>query len=145
MSDVDTNILFVKKLSSSATLPSRGSLSAAGLDLSSAEKCSIPPYGKKMIKTDLTISLPPGTYGRIAPRSGLAVKNFISVGGGVIDQDYRGNIIVILFNHSHETFNVNIKDKIAQLILERISFPIVQETLFLDQTERNLAGFGSSG
>ena len=63
------------------------------------------------------MSLPPGTYARIAPRSGLAIRNFIDVGAGVVDSDYRGEIKVILFNHSAEDFAVQAGDRIAQLIL----------------------------
>ncbi len=145
MSATNSDILLIKKLSVLATIPTRGSPQAAGLDLFSAETCFILPYGKKMIKTDIAISLPFGTYGRIAPRSGLAAEKFLTIGGGVCDSDYRGNIIVIMFNHSPEIVNINVKDKIAQLIIEKISFPIVQETLCLDETSRNFAGFGSTG
>ena len=66
------------------------------------------------------MSLPPGTYARIAPRSGLTIRNFIDVGVGVVDLDYRGKIKVVLFNHSAEDFAVQAGDQIAQLILERI-------------------------
>lgn len=64
----------------------------------------VPSRGKKLIKTDLQVEIPEGCYGRIAPRSGLAHKNFIDVGAGVIDSDYRGNVGVILFNFSDEEF-----------------------------------------
>lgn len=140
-----SDILFVKKLSSAAILPTRGSTHAAGLDLYSAEKCEIPPFGQKLIKTDIAIQLPPGTYGRIAPRSGLAAKHSLTIGGGVIDPDFRGNLIVILFNHSSKIVNIKFHEKIAQLILERYSSPIIQESMFLSETSRNLAGFGSTG
>lgn len=72
--------------------------------VSSAENCTVPSHGKKLIKTDLQIEIPEGCYGRIAPRSGLAHKNFIDVGAGVIDSDYRGNVGVILFNFSDQDF-----------------------------------------
>lgn len=66
--------------------------------------------------------MPAGTYGRIAPRSGLAVKNFIDVGAGVIDADYRGQVKILLFNHADVDFEVKEGDRVAQLILERVSF-----------------------
>ena len=69
------------------------------------------------------IALPPGCYGRIAPRSGLAIKKFIDVGAGVIDADYRGEVGVILFNFSDSDFMVNMGDRIAQLILEKNKTP----------------------
>ena len=70
----------------------------------SAEDVVIPARGKGVAKTDLAISIPSGTYARVAPRSGLAVKNFIDTGAGVVDEDYRGNVGVVLFNHSEVDF-----------------------------------------
>lgn len=64
----------------------------------------IPARGRGIAKTDLAIAIPPGTYARVAPRSGLAVKHFIDTGAGVIDEDYRGNVGVVLFNHSDQDF-----------------------------------------
>ena len=79
--------------------------------------------GKGTMETGLAVALPAGTYARIAPRSGLAIRNFIDVGVGVVDSDYRGEIKVVLFNHSAEDFKVQAGDQIAQLILERIETP----------------------
>ena len=70
-----------------------------GFDLSSAYDVVVPKRGKAIVKTDLAVAIPPETYARIAPRSGLAVKNFIDTGAGVVDYDYRGNVGVVLFNH----------------------------------------------
>src|SRR3954464_7327535 len=83
--------LLAYRLSPGAILPSRGSSGAAGYDLSSAKDVLIPARGKGLCPTDLSIALPEGTYGRVAPRSGLAWKNSIDTGAGVIDADYRGN------------------------------------------------------
>ncbi len=69
----------------------------------------IPARGKGIAKTDLAIAIPSGTYARVAPRSGLAVKNFIDVGAGVVDEDYRGNVGVVLFNHSDVDFEGTFK------------------------------------
>ena len=76
--------------------------------LFSAYDYIIPPKGKVLAKTDLQIQLPNGCYGRVAPRSGLAHKHFIDVGAGVIDQDYRGNVGVILFNFGDQEFKGNL-------------------------------------
>lgn len=76
--------LFVKKLSDKATLPTRGSEEAAGLDLYASAAITVPPHGKALVPTDISIDVPAGHYGRVAPRSGLAVKNHINVGAGVI-------------------------------------------------------------
>lgn len=95
--------------------------------------------------TDLAIAVPEGTYGRIAPRSGLAVKNFIDTGAGVIDADYRGQVKVLLFNHSEVDFEVKESDRIAQLVLERIYTPDVEVVEKLEESIRGAGGFGSTG
>ena len=97
------------------------------------------------MKTGISVAIPEGCYGRIAPRSGLAVKRFIDVGAGVIDADYRGEIGVVLFNHSDEDFVVKPGDRIAQLILEKIETPTVKEAEELPDTKRGTDGFGSTG
>jgi len=137
--------LQVKKLSEYATIPKRASQYAAGFDLSSACDIEVPPRGKALVKTDISIAIPENTYARIAPRSGLAVKNFIDVGAGVVDYDYRGNVGVVLFNHSDGVFSVKRGDRIAQLILEKISMANVVEVCELSETGRGEGGFGSSG
>ncbi|XP_054693485.1 deoxyuridine 5'-triphosphate nucleotidohydrolase, mitochondrial isoform X1 [Grus americana] len=133
------------KLSENASAPSRGSARAAGYDLYSAYDCVIPPMEKAVVKTDIQIALPSGCYGRVAPRSGLAAKHFIDVGAGVIDEDYRGNVGVVLFNFGKENFEVKKGDRIAQLICERIYYPELEEVQALDDTERGEGGFGSTG
>jgi dUTP pyrophosphatase len=79
-----------KKLSEKAIIPKKGSIYAAGYDLHSSKEITIPKKGKNLVPTNLSCAIPNGCYGRIAPRSGLAAKNFIDVGAGVIDSDYRG-------------------------------------------------------
>ena len=145
MTTIGTLPLRVVRLSSAATLPIRGSSSAAGYDLCSAGDHTVPARGKQIVPTDLSIAVPPGTYGRVAPRSGLAVKHFIDVGAGVIDEDYRGNVGVVLFNHGSADFDVKRGDRIAQLVLERIVTPEVVEVERLDETQRGEGGFGSTG
>ena len=81
------NVLRVKGMNVNAKLPVRSSTGAAEYDLSTAQSAVIPAHGKCLVKTGLAISMPPGCYGRIAPRSGLATKKFIDVGAGVIDSD----------------------------------------------------------
>jgi len=80
---------------------------AAGLDLKSGYNVTIPAYGKGLVETDLAILVPSGRYGRIASLSGLALHHHISVGGGVIDAGYRGNVCVILFNRSVTPFQIH--------------------------------------
>ncbi|XP_051000498.1 deoxyuridine 5'-triphosphate nucleotidohydrolase, mitochondrial [Acomys russatus] len=133
------------RLSEHATAPTRGSARAAGYDLYSAYDYTIPPMERAVVKTDIQIAVPSGCYGRVAPRSGLAVKQFIDVGAGVIDEDYRGNVGVVLFNFGKEKFEVKKGDRIAQLICEQISYPDLEEVQALDDTERGSGGFGSTG
>ena len=105
----------------------------------------MPARGKALVPTDLSIAIPLGTYARIAPRSGLAWKNSIDVGAGVVDYDYRAGIGVILFNHSDSEFTIATGDRIAQLILEKIEIADVVEVDSLDSTDRGAGGFGSTG
>ena len=118
---------------------------AAGYDLCASQDCIIPAGGKGLVKTGLSISFPTGLYARIAPRSGLALKRFIDVGAGVVDSDYRGEVGVILFNHGEQDFEVKMGDRIAQLILEKIDTPPVEEVQGLEGTVRGSGGFGSTG
>ena len=134
------------KLTQNATTPTKGSPRSAGYDLYSAENKLIQPRGKATIATDLVISVPVGTYGRIAPRSGLAMRDFIDVGGGVVDEDYTGHVKIILFNHHGEKcFRVKKGDRIAQLICERIIHPTLKEVKAVEPSQRNHNGFESTG
>lgn len=98
-----------------------------------------------MIKTDLQVAIPTGCYGRVAPRSGLAWKHSIDVGAGVIDEDYRGPLNVILFNFGDQDFEIRRGDRVAQLICEKIEQTDLEDVNDLDNTERGANGFGSTG
>src|SRR5210317_29167 len=135
--------LLVKRLNEHATLPARGSPLAAGYDLSSSEDVSIPKGTRGLVGTGIAFTVPHETYGRIAPRSGLAVKKGIQVGAGVIDPDYTGEVKVVLFNHGDEDFVIKKGDRIAQLIIEKIEMPEVKLVDELLVTERGEGGFGS--
>ena len=138
-------VLQVLLKSADAKFPARGSPNAAGLDLFSAQNYDIPANRNAIISTDIAVVLPHGCYGRVAPRSGLAVKYGIHVGAGVIDPDYRGIIGIVLFNFGPERFIVNKGDAVAQLICERYCEPCVELVSKIDiDTERGEGGFGSS-
>lgn len=137
--------LKVKLLNSDASLPSRATSGSAGYDLKSSEDVLIKSRERGVVKTGISIEFPAGHYARIAPRSGLTVKKGIDVGAGVIDEDYEGEICVILFNHSNEDFVIAKGDRIAQLILEKISILEIEEVSEIRTTERGSNGFGSSG
>ena len=138
-------VLCFTKLTSQARAPVKGSEYAAGFDLFSAEAVVIQPGGRACIRMDLQLAIPPGCYGRVAPRSGLALKHGIDVGAGVVDANYRGNVAVLLFNFGSAEFSVALGDRVAQLILERICYAELVEVSALDQTPRGSSGFGSSG
>lgn len=138
--------LGVKKLSYDARLPTRGSDGSVGYDLYSSVDAVVPcQSGNVLVGTGIAISIPDGLYGRVAPRSGLAVKHCIDVGAGVIDPDYTGEVKVVLFNHGDKDFEVKKGDRIAQLILERCETPMVKEIGLLEETLRGSGGFGSTG
>ena len=134
-----------KRLSKNAILPTRASDASAGYDLYASADASIPARGKQKIKTDIAIAVPDGCYGRVAPRSGLAWKHHIDTGAGVIDADYRGEVGVILFNHASQDYHVTRGDRVAQLILERIATPPVEEVDVLETTTRGEGAYGSTG
>ena len=136
--------LEVKLHSDKVQVPMRGSPEAAGYDLYSAEDTIVPARGKTTIDTQISIATPPGTYGRIAPRSRLAAKSMITTGAGVINADYRGIVFVLLFNHSDKDLEVKRGDRVAQLILEKIATPEVERVNNLDETVRGSQGFRST-
>ena len=133
------------RLSPSAVLPTRASKHAAGVDLYSVENVQIDSGKRAAVKTGLSVAIPRGSYGRIAPRSGLALKDGIDVLAGVIDADYRGELICIMINHGEKPFSVSDGDRIAQLIIEKITTPIPEWASELDSTLRDSGGFGSTG
>ncbi|KAE9415598.1 hypothetical protein Angca_007003 [Angiostrongylus cantonensis] len=133
------------KLNPEAQAPTYGSTGAAGADLCSVEDCVVPANGKMCVSTGLQIEIPFGYYGRVAPRSGLAAKNFIDVGAGVVDCDYRGELKVLLFNFGTTDFEVKKGDRVAQLICERIAHCAFKECESLTNTARGEGGFGSTG
>lgn len=138
-------MLRVKLLSKDAKLPTKGSKDAAGYDLYSAHESVVPARGKGLILTDIAMALPEGVYGRIAPRSGLAWKKHTDIGAGVVDKDYRGNVGIVIFNHSSEDFLISKGDRVAQLILECYLESDIVEVKEIDETSRGKCGFGSTG
>jgi len=135
----------VCRLDPVAKLPVRGTDGSAGWDLSAINNALVPAGGRALVDTGLAIRVPADCYGRVAPRSGLAVKYGIDVGAGVIDSDYTGPVKVLLFNHGDADFVVNAGDRIAQFILVKIDARAFDVVEALDDTERGAAGFGSTG
>lgn len=132
-----------KKLHEDAIIPHYQTIGSAGLDLHSIEATIIEPGKRALVPTGLAITLPGGTEGQVRSRSGLAAKHGISVlnSPGTIDEDYQGEIKVILYNSSDSTFSVEKGDRIAQLVVA----PVYKlEGYTLDNTRED-KGFGSTG
>jgi len=132
-------------------LPAYQSLEAAGADLLAATDQShvltIEPGDRKLIPTGLCLELPSGYEAQIRPRSGLALKHGITVlnSPGTIDSDYRGEISVLLINHGKETFHIHRGDRIAQIVFAPVIQAQLQIVSQLAATQRDQAGFGSTG
>jgi dUTP pyrophosphatase len=134
------------RLHAAAKLPTRGSPLAAGLDLYAIESATLTARGgRAAIRTGLSVAIPQGFYGRVAPRSGLAVKHGLDVLAGVIDSDYRGEIICALINHGEEALAIEAGMRVAQLVIEAIAMPVPVWSEDLSETERGGSGFGSTG
>lgn len=137
--------LSFKKLDPDAVLPERASQASAGLDLYSIEAVSLKPGERRLVRTGLAVAIPEGFYGRVAPRSGLAVKKGLDVLAGVIDADYRGEVGCLLYNAGGETITLPAQSKVCQLIVEKIITPNAVWVESLSDTVRGSGGFGSSG
>ena len=118
--------LEVRRLSSSGYIPRRDTEGSPGYQLFSAENYTINPGTRQLVKTDISIKIPRGLYGRLASLHGLALHNGIQVSSGVIDFECHTEITVLIFNHSLEPFTVQLGSKIAQLILERHETPEIR-------------------
>ena len=136
--------VFFKPLHPDAVFPSRATPDSAGLDLYATQAYSIPPRTLRSIPTGLSVQIPSGHYGKIFDRSSLAIQQIITL-GGIIDSDYRGELIVMLYNLSSETYCIQKGDRIAQLICSPYIGHTYVQTSELSFTQRGLKGFGSSG
>ena len=130
-------------------LPAYETSSAAGMDIRAAltQPISLKPGERALISTGLKMALPHGYEAQIRPRSGLAIRNGITMlnSPGTIDADYRGEVKVIAINHGQEEFRINHGDRIAQMVIAPVVQLSVQEVNDLDETERGSGGFGSTG
>ena len=140
-------ILKIKKINDKAIIPSYAHEGDAGLDLYAVQELTLNPGGRGLVHTGIQIELPENTEAQIRPRSGLALKNGITTlnSPGTIDEGYRGEIGVILINHSNEVFKIEQGMKIAQMVIKPVFKVKIIETSELSESERNEKGFGSSG
>lgn len=141
--------LKIKRMRDGALIPKRATAESAGLDLSAFldQDTVINPGEIVKIPTGIAIGLEVGTVGLVYPRSGLSSKYGITLANcvGVIDSDYRGEILVPVINHSSSPFTIHNGDRIAQLVVSPILLPEIEEATELNETERGTGGFGSTG
>jgi dUTP pyrophosphatase len=141
--------LSITKLRPDAILPQYMSDAAAGLDLAAAldQPLVLAPGARRLVSTGLAIALPPGHEGQVRPRSGLALKHGVTClnSPGTIDEDYRGEVKVILVNHGQEPVTISSGDRIAQLVVAPVTRVRIEEVVALPETGRGSGGFGSTG
>jgi dUTP pyrophosphatase len=135
----------VKKLRADARLPLRAAEFDAGADLCCLEAFTLAPGERRLVPTGLALEIPPGHYGRVAPRSGLAVRHGIHTLAGVVDSSYRGELQALLINLGAELVSFEPGARIAQLIIERIAVCDFLWSEELSETERGAGSFGSTG
>jgi dUTP pyrophosphatase len=150
MTDITNTTIKVKVLDNSITLPKYETVSSAGMDIRAfipEGKIEIEPQERKLIRTGLCLEIPKGYEVQIRPRSGLALKNGITVlnSPGTIDADYRGELRVILINHSADRFLITNEMRIAQMVVAQFSRVDLLEVEDLSETDRGEGGFGSTG
>lgn len=142
------DILKIYKDHENAKLPTRGSKGAAGYDLYTIESKIIKPFTSEVFKTGICMDIPTGLYGKIHPRSGLDIKHNIGPLAGLIDEDYRAEIMVGLYNKSNKEYQVNQGDRIAQIVFAKYEILNIKEVDNMEEltnTERGSGRFGSTG
>ena len=130
---------------SGGSIPKYAHTGDAGADLTASQKMLIPPRDRLLVTTGIHLEIPEGHVGLIWPRSGLAVKKGIDCGAGVIDSHYRGEVKVLLFNHSDSEFQIEQGDRIAQLLIQKVERTEFLPAERLSETTRSQMGFGSTG
>ena len=139
----------IKKLKENAILPTYGSSAAAGADLYACneEKIIIPAHKTVLVPTGLSMEIPEGYAGLIYARSGIATKRGLAPANkvGVVDSDYRGEVMVALHNHSETDAEIDVNERIAQLVIAPFLKVEFNETEELTDTQRGEGGFGSTG
>jgi dUTP pyrophosphatase len=137
----------ILRLNKELPLPRYARDGDAGFDLLASAALTLEPGERRLVPTGVALAIPDGYVGLVHPRSGLAAKHGITVlnAPGTIDSGFRGEIQVILWNTSDKPFNIEQADRIAQLVVQEFVTADLLEVLYLDDTERGQAGFGSTG
>jgi dUTP pyrophosphatase len=136
--------LKIRKLHTDAVLPTRAHHDDAGIDLYTYKEVILPPHATMKIHTGISLAIPTGFVGLIWDKSSVSSKGIKTV-GGVIDAQYRGELIVALHNLNDETYVCNKGDKVAQMLIQKVEFFPIEEVQELDETDRGVGGFGSTG
>ncbi|MDO4404022.1 MAG: dUTP diphosphatase [Atopobiaceae bacterium] len=147
-SDAPRIVVPIKRLDPTVELPSYAYAGDAGLDLRSSENVTLKPFERRLISTGLAIAIPEGYAGFVQPRSGLALKQGLSMANtpGLIDAHYRGELKICAINLDPDNNIVISKgDRIAQLVIQQVPIVQLNEVDELDATDRGEGGFGSSG
>lgn len=137
--------LAVKRLTAAATLPNFAHASDAGMDITSSVAIAIPAGERALVPTGIALAIPEGYVGLIWDKSGIASKAGVTTLAGVIDAGYRGEVLIALLNTGSATYQINCGQKIAQLLVQPVQHPIIEEVDMLLDTERGGYGFGSTG
>lgn len=148
MIETDTITVPIKRINPDVGLPGYAYEGDAGLDLRSAEDVSLKPFERRLISTGLAIAIPEGYAGFVQPRSGLALKQGLSMANtpGLIDAHYRGELKICAINlDPTHTIEVKRGDRIAQLVIQKVPVVKLVDVAELDETDRGAGGFGSSG
>lgn len=137
--------LLVQKIDSSAKLPAYAYDGDAGMDLFSIEDTAVAPGEKVAIRTGLKFAIPRGYAGFVWDKSGLALKHHLKTMAGVLDSNYRGELLIVLTNLGKTEYKVEKGSKIAQLVVKPVECAEIEECEISDETDRGTGGFGSSG
>src|SRR3989338_10567008 len=137
--------LRIKRLNLDAKIPISPYKGNAGMDVFSVEEVDIPAGEKIAVKTGLKLAIPEGYAGFVWDKSGLALKHHLKTMAGVIDSNYRGELMVVLTNLGKEEYRAERGSKIAQLVIKPIETAEIEEGIVDDETDRGGKGFGSSG
>lgn len=135
----------IKKMHPEAVLPRYANPHDAGMDLFSVEQVVLQPNEKKTIKTGIALALPPNHVGLVWDKSGLASKFHLHTFAGVIDESYRGELQIVIGNFGTQTYTIEKGQKIAQLLVQPITYAQLEEVSTLNETQRGSGGFGSTG
>jgi dUTP pyrophosphatase len=133
------------KVGGRGATPEYASGGAAGADLCASESVLISPGERAAVPTDIHIEIPEGHVGLIWPRSGLALSQGIDTLAGVVDSDYRGEVRVVLINHGDEALLIKARDRVAQLLIQKVEHARFVRSDDLEGSERGSGGFGSTG